>query len=93
MFKLYILYKLDINVYGSMKAKTLYGRPPHFGLYISYYTASFCHGYMVAGPRYGICPYQLAGALFKHIHIQKKTHKLNDKNAKILKKVTICIRA
>ena len=46
-----------------MQLNRLYGMQPHFGLYISYYTASFCYGYVGAGPIYGICPYQPAGAL------------------------------
>ena len=55
--------------------------PPHFGAYTSYYYALFCHGYIGAGPKYGICPYQPAGALYKHI-FAKKTNKNGEKGAK-----------
>ena len=69
-----------------MQLNHLYGMPPHFGQYISYYTASFCHGYMGAWPTYGICPYQPAGALDNPVYAEKKTNKTNEKSAKIMKK-------
>ena len=73
-----------------MQAKRLYGRPPHFGPYISYYAASFCLSYMGTEPRYGICPNQPSGALYN----AEKTHKINEKIVKNPeKKVTIFIRA
>ena len=60
---------------------------------ISYYTALNFHGYMILGPRYGICPYQPAGGLSKPIE-EKKTFKINEKSAKKMsKKVTIFNRA
>ena len=69
-----------------MQLNRLYGMPPHFGLYISYYTASFCHGYMGAGPTYGIRPYQPAGALDNPGYAEKKQTKLKKKMPKIMKK-------
>ena len=47
----------------------------------SYWTVYFilnCHGYIGAGPRYGICPYQPAKALDKPIN----TKKIDEKSAK-----------
>ena len=64
-----------------MQLNRLYGMPPHFGPYISYYTPTFCHGYIGAGPTYGICPYQPAGALDNPVYAEK-TNKTNEKSAK-----------
>ena len=43
----------------------------HFGAVISHYT-TICYGYLLAGPMYGTCPYQLAEALntFMHVHAE-----------------------
>ena len=57
--------------YDAKNLNRLFATSPHFGAIISYYTTIFCHGHIHAGPRYGICPYQMAGALNKPIYAEK----------------------
>ena len=60
----------------------LFATSPHFGAIISYYTTILCHGHIHAHPRYGIGPYQMAGALNKPIYTEKKTQGISQKGAK-----------
>ena len=58
--------------------------PSLFGAYTLYYSALFVYGYIGAGPRYCVCPYQPAGALYKHV-CAKKITKMVKKVPKIVK--------
>ena len=67
--------------YDAKIVNRLFALSPHFGADISYYTTMLCLSHIRADPRYGICIYQMAGALNKPIYAEK-TQKISQKGAK-----------
>ena len=71
--------------YDAKIVKRLFALPPHLGANISYYTIMFCLSHIQADPRYGICIYQMAGALNKPIYAEK-TQEISQNGAKNFEK-------